>query len=546
MTALRELFAKFDVDFDSSKLVAGGAAVDGVFGSIKKLGSALAGGAVIGGILALTKHTIEAGDELQTAAERIGLSTQALQQWRYVADLADVSQEELSAGLRLLQKNIYEAATAGGESGKDFAKLGIHLKDSKGEMISLDGAIEEIADRFKEMQNPIEKTALAQKLFGRGGAALVPLLSKGREGVKELREEFEALGGGLNDETIAAANDADDAFKRLRFGLRSLISNATLPFIQAATWVATKLKEWVIYFQHITKGTAFVQAALLALGYVAGSVAFGVIVAFAPVILSILATAAAVTAAILIIDDLINLFKGGKSVIGEWIDNTYGVGTASQVVETIKGYWDNLSLAVGEAWDLFKGVLPTVHDIGDAFKALGDDIAFVVDQWRHLNEFADGVKLIAHDIKTALTGGNPETDNLDPHIRGGAAGIGSVQHRTDKQGNVITATGQPGEAPFSGDARGGFGFFRDFTRFSGEARGGLQTSAAPGTGGIQLPETRIAAAAPVQHIDNSKHAHVTVAGNTKPDAQLVSTVKSAVMAGLDARQRDVAASTGGT
>jgi hypothetical protein len=259
-TPLRVLFAKFFVQWDTNGFNAGVRAVDGLFGKLQELGQALVGGAIVGGMVALTRSVIHQGDELATTADRLGIATDALQEWQYAADLSDVSTEEMNAGLRFLQRNLFDAANGGKETAEAFQKAGVSAETIKS--LSTEGALEEIADKFKGMSKPAEKSALAIKLFGRGGQALVPLLSRGSAGIKELREEFEELGGGLNDETIEAANQADDAFKRLRLGVKSLIEcDAT--FYQGATATATWLKGVIVQFRQWERGTSVTKAASL-------------------------------------------------------------------------------------------------------------------------------------------------------------------------------------------------------------------------------------------------------------------------------------------
>ncbi len=523
MTALRELFATFSVNFDSSALTKGAAAVDGVAGKLRSLGAALAGSAILGGIIALTHHTIEVGDELNTAAERIGLGTQALQQWRYVADLADVSNEELSSGFKILQKNVEGAAAGAGDSAADFKKLGVSVADLKSG--NLDQILTKTADGFAALTNPIEKSALAQKLFGRGGLALVPLLSKGSAGVAELKEEFVALGGGLSDETIAAANDADDAFKRLRFGVTSLLYNAMRPFIRVAIDVATALKEGVVWFNRMARGSEVITAALVALGAVAVVLAGQVLIAFAPLILTTLAWGAAIAAAILIVDDLITLFQGGKSVIGKWIDATWGVGTASKVVETVKGYWEGLTVAVGEAWETLKLAAPVVDLLGTGLHDLGQDLAFVIDQWKSFADLLKGKGELAQGLAMML--GFEKKPGQE--FAGAADGLGSVVSHTDKQGNVVSDTGR--------------GFFGDLTKFAGERRG-TQIAAPVSGGAITLPEVSIAGGSAAGAIDNS--VHITVAANAKPDPQLLDAMKKVATDVQSSQNRKVAAAFGGT
>lgn len=533
-TPLRELFARFTTSFDTKSLMAGAAAVDGLFAKLSGFGRALAGGVIVGAVTAFTNNVIHQGDELITTAERLSIATEALQQWRYVADLADVSAEEFTASLRLLQRNVQASIDGGKEQTEGFKKLGLSLEDLKG--ADLDAILTKAADGFTKLESPIQRTALAQQLFGRGGAALVPLLSKGSEGIAELKQEFLDLGGGLNTETLAAANAADDAFKRLRFGLRSLTANAVTPFIVAATKVVTWLKDVVVWFKRWERGSAIIKASILALVIAAVAAAAPVLIAWAPVILSFLGVAAAIAGILLVLDDLITMFEGGESALGSWIDESFGLGTTAQFIQDLKDAWAAMQPALADAWELFKSVLPTVRDVTDSMKALGDDIAFVVDQFKKLDEAWEGLQKFGHDVLVKLGLADMTAD--EKKFAHGAEGFGSDQTRTDAQGNRLVPTGQPGEGPLSADARGGFGFFRDFSRFAGERDTNLARAPAIAGGAVTLPEVKIPAPAQGgQTVINN--AHVTVAPEAKPDPKLLPMVRRAVSDAFDQNNREL-------
>ena len=79
-------------------------------------------------------------------------------------------------------------------------------------------------------------------------------------------------------------------------------------------------------------------------------------IAFAPVILTVGLIAAGVAAVILIVEDLIVLFNGGESVIGEFIDTLFGLGSAQAVVEQAKRDWESFLGVLSDVWEVAKGI----------------------------------------------------------------------------------------------------------------------------------------------------------------------------------------------
>lgn len=82
--------------------------------------------------------------------------------------------------------------------------LGFALRDATGHLLPMSELLPKIADKFKNMADGPEKTALALKLFGRGGAALLPFLNKGAEGLAAFSEEADKLGITMSTKDVAA------------------------------------------------------------------------------------------------------------------------------------------------------------------------------------------------------------------------------------------------------------------------------------------------------------------------------------------------------
>src|SRR5688572_23525187 len=124
---LRELLAKFGIEVDDGALKKADAGIDKTKGKIldlgelaSGLGGAFAGAALIGGVAHFTQGLIDLGSELDDQSNRLGISASELQGWRFVAGQAGASAEELGSGLKILTKNIADAAE-GGAAAKEFA-----------------------------------------------------------------------------------------------------------------------------------------------------------------------------------------------------------------------------------------------------------------------------------------------------------------------------------------------------------------------------------------------------------------------------------------
>ena len=111
----------------------------------------------------------------------------------------------MNRGLLFLSRNASAAAGGSKEAAEGFQRLGVKLKDADGKLRSPAELIYDVADGLQRLPDGTEKAALAMKLFGRGGAELVPVLNGGRGGLRALGVEARELGVVLSKDAIAAA-----------------------------------------------------------------------------------------------------------------------------------------------------------------------------------------------------------------------------------------------------------------------------------------------------------------------------------------------------
>lgn len=195
--------------------------------------SAMAGTALVGlGKIATSTHKF--ADELQTASDRLGITAETMQKWNYIAMQTDVSQEELSKGFKNLNGTLAQLATGVSNNATNaLRKLGIGANDA---LKGLDANLDTIIESLLAVENPTERLALANELFGQKiGQSLVPMLNQGRAGLQALKEEFEAAGYMTNDQVKNFAN-FDNTVNRLKHTLKNLkneIGVALLPVMQS-------------------------------------------------------------------------------------------------------------------------------------------------------------------------------------------------------------------------------------------------------------------------------------------------------------------------
>jgi hypothetical protein len=158
----------------------------------------------------------EAADKLGKLAQSAGMPVEDLSKLAYAAELSDVSTEELGTSLARLSKNMVEAAQGSKSQAEAFARLGVEVKNADGTMRDVDDVLMDVADRFAGAEDGAGKAAIAQELFGRAGADLIPLLNQGAAGLRSYADEAERFGLVVTEEAATAADEFGDNLDRLK------------------------------------------------------------------------------------------------------------------------------------------------------------------------------------------------------------------------------------------------------------------------------------------------------------------------------------------
>lgn len=168
-----------------------------------------------------TKQAIEAVDQLGKVAQRTGIAVEALSSLRVAAALNEVTFEQLTVGLQHFNQAVDKGSPA-------FRRLGIDLNQFK----TPEEKLNAVADAFEKTKDGAAKTAVAIEIFGRAGAALIPLLNEGSEGLRKYHEEAERLGVAFGPEQARRAQEFNDNLTRTKLvfeGLAVALGNQLLP-----------------------------------------------------------------------------------------------------------------------------------------------------------------------------------------------------------------------------------------------------------------------------------------------------------------------------
>jgi hypothetical protein len=240
---VKELFAKLGLEMDESSFKAGEAALHGLSFGLAAVGAVVAG--VAGGIAHMVREVAESTVEAGRAAQRAGITQDAFEKLSFVADATGVSAQDMATGLTRLARTVYAASTGSQDAHLTFSKLGIAFRDATGKLKPADALFGDVAERFKKMPDGVEKTALAMHLFGRGGAALIPILNKGRKEIEELEATAASFGLVTGPELREESERLEKSQKLLGAAFRGLKIAIAGPLLKYAGQFTTTVSEWI-------------------------------------------------------------------------------------------------------------------------------------------------------------------------------------------------------------------------------------------------------------------------------------------------------------
>jgi hypothetical protein len=203
--------------------------------SAARIGTAIGAGIVAAGagFAALAKQSIDAADNFNKMSQKVGVSVESLSSLNVQAKLSDVSIDSLQGALAKLARNAADAASGSKQQAAAFQAMGVSLKDANGNLKSTEDILAAVSAKFATYGDSASKTALAQQLFGKSGAELIPLLNQlGTEGFGKAREEAEKYGAVISGETAAQAEVFNDNLTKLKLefdGFTNAIVERALP-----------------------------------------------------------------------------------------------------------------------------------------------------------------------------------------------------------------------------------------------------------------------------------------------------------------------------
>ena len=336
--------------------------------------------------------TLKSAEGAKKLSVDTGISAEKLQEMGYAASVSGSDVETFTSTLISLQAKIGDAAQKGSA---DFARLGISVRDSFGNIKKTDQVLEEIAQRFKDLNLSLpQQQSIAQSLGIDN--TLLALLAKSADEMEVLKKTARDLGV-VTTAQYKKIYEFNNSITTLKYGLNSLVTQISIGLSPAIKEITDKFTGWLVknkdlikngveavasvvgaLFKAIKRLFTFVSDIIEAtIGWKAALIALGVVLA---VVLSpVYLITAAIIAVLAIVDDLIVAFKGGKSVIRDFFMEFFGFDIAPVLKELVAGFLNAIAIIKQAFKDVFGWVIDSIKFIAKiinkSIELLSPDVA---------------------------------------------------------------------------------------------------------------------------------------------------------------------------
>lgn len=174
------------------------------FKLVAAAGGAMAGLQVVQGLQSLISRTIDYADKIADLSDRMGVSAETTQRWKFAADQTGSSIETVSQSVIKLSDGL-----AGGNKGLKQALTSAGLSFDEIRKMRPEDAFNKVVEAIGRVPDPMMQADLALQAFGRSGAELLPAI---RQGFSDIASEASVM----SESTVRALAEAKDKWEELQ------------------------------------------------------------------------------------------------------------------------------------------------------------------------------------------------------------------------------------------------------------------------------------------------------------------------------------------
>ena len=231
-----------DLSVDASKLESGLQKAEGttkgrmsqIGGLIGKAAKAATAAFAAAGAAAITAafQTAKYGDEVAKTAPKLGISTDALQEFNFWAERNGVSSGNLERALGRLNQRIGDGTAEGSKYAEKLNEMGVATLDASGNIRETEDVFTDTIMALQGIEEPALQSAMAAEIFGtKLGRDLMPALQDTSLSIDEAREMAQELGLVMDGDALQAAERFQDQWADIKDQIGAFIREAAIPLM---------------------------------------------------------------------------------------------------------------------------------------------------------------------------------------------------------------------------------------------------------------------------------------------------------------------------
>lgn len=210
-------------------------------------------------LISLTIESAAYADEILTQSVVTGLSTEALQEYQYAAELVDVSLDTLTSSQAKMIRSMDAARRGSKEQAEAFDKLGIGVQNADGTLRDAQDVFGDAIDALGAISNETERDAIAMTIFGRSARDLNPLIKAGSDGLREFAQEAHDVGYVMGEEALDALGAVDDQLQRMNRSGEALKNQIAVGMAPAVENLMKKGTDLFVRLQEAAEGSGILE-----------------------------------------------------------------------------------------------------------------------------------------------------------------------------------------------------------------------------------------------------------------------------------------------
>jgi hypothetical protein len=178
--------------------------------------AAATGAALATSVVAVAIETSKKMVELGHDAEKAGMGIQSFTEFAYAAKRSGVDVETFTNAMSKLAKTAVASAQGNAQLTQALKQAGSSATDAAGRLRPTGDILTDIIKKYETLTDRTLKVGLAQQVFGRGGAGIIPFLEKGSQAIEQYRKQAEMLGVAFGPQSLASAKQFQGSLAQIK------------------------------------------------------------------------------------------------------------------------------------------------------------------------------------------------------------------------------------------------------------------------------------------------------------------------------------------